>query len=176
MLIVSEGHRLPKQQVEPAGRPSNSISVELTCSKTFCSVSTSSSLDSSSSLVNSVPATSGEEDEEDKDHLRCLTVVSQSWSDFDRLSPQCRTLFDQTIEEVRHDFCQTLVQSFSDRSPSVAGISLNLLAISSTYPRLIPSILLWYPPQHRLQSPWRIKRPSHSVCLYPWHRKTCSLA
>jgi hypothetical protein len=114
-----------KQRVETARGSSDSISTELACSTTASNVGNFNSLDSSSSLAVSVPAHSDEQDEEDGDYLRCLTAVARSWLDFEPLFSRCRALSDQTIEEARHDFCQALVQSFSDRSPTASPLQVS---------------------------------------------------
>ena len=114
-----------KQRVETARGSSDSISTELACSTTGSNVGNFGSLDSSSSLSVSVPADSDEQDEEYEDHLRCLTVVAQSWLDCERLFSRCRALSDQTIEEARQDFCQALVQSFSDCSLTASPLQVS---------------------------------------------------
>ncbi|KAF8553059.1 hypothetical protein OG21DRAFT_1485711 [Imleria badia] len=134
-----------RQRAEPARGSSDSISTEPACSTTASNVGTSGLLDSSSSLAVSVPAPLDEQDE-DEDHIHRLISVAQSWLDFERLFSRRRARSDQTIdsEEARHDFCQALVQSFSDHSlvaspPQAPQSSSNLADLPSFRPICSPT-------------------------------------
>ena len=124
-----------KQPAETARGPSDSSPAEPACSTTASNVSRFSSLHSLSSPAVSVPDNS---DDEDEDHVRRLIVVARGWLDFERLFSRCRAAPDQTIEGARHDFCQALIQSFSDSSPpsplQVPHSSDNLTNFPSFHP------------------------------------------
>ena len=110
-----------KQPADIAVGPSDSSPAELACSTTASDVNRFSSLDSLSSPAVSVPDNS---DDEDEDHVRRLIVVAHGWLDFERLFSRCRAAPDQTIEGARHDFCQALIQSFSDSSPTASPLQV----------------------------------------------------
>ncbi|KAG9312522.1 hypothetical protein JVU11DRAFT_6917 [Chiua virens] len=97
-----------KQRVEPARRPSDT---EL----------------ASSAPVSRArqPNSPDPEDEQVEDHFRCLTATAQAWLDFERLFSRRRSLLDSKVEEARHEFCQALVQSFSDQPPQVPRSSVD---------------------------------------------------
>lgn len=134
-----------KQPVDPARAPGDSISATSL-------VGTPSSLVPSSSPVPAL--LDDQDDQDDDDHFHCLTVVAQSWLDFERLFTRRRALPDPTIDEARHDFCQALVQSFSDHSPVASSLEDgdtplqvppspgNLVDLSSAH----PTSLIFSPP------------------------------
>ena len=119
-----------KQRVEPASQPSGSISTELPCSGTASNAGNFSFLDS---LPVSVAAPLDEQ-AEDEHHIHRLTTVAQAWLDFERLFSHPRAPCDPTVEGARHDFCQALVQSFSDRSPPASPLQSFDLIGSSFHP------------------------------------------